>query len=205
MTTGRRRGFDKQQALDQAMRVFWESGYCGTSVNDLSAALGINKPSLYAAFGNKEQLFRSALDHYLTDYGAPIWQRLLEPPDAPLAERLSAYVQGMLDLVSSKDAPPGCLFVKSACESGSHAIPGEIADALREQAKIAESRLVDFLRDEQSGGALAAEADVRQLARYLLSVMYGLAVLVQAGNTRRSLRAVADLAVAAVPVAGSVS
>ncbi len=205
MNAGRKREFDRQQALDQATRVFWASGYSGTSVNDLSAALGINKPSLYAAFGNKEQLFRSALNHYLTDYGAPIWQRLIEPPDAPLAVRLRAYLRGILDLVSSSDAPPGCLFVNSACESGSHAMPGEIAAALREHARVAEARLVGFLRDEQSSGELAAEADVQRLARYLLSVMYGLAVLVQAGNTGRSLQAVADLAVDAVPVAARVS
>jgi AcrR family transcriptional regulator len=64
MTAGRRRSFDEAQALETAMRVFWRRGYQGTSLSDLTAALGINKPSLYAAFGNKEQLFARALAHY---------------------------------------------------------------------------------------------------------------------------------------------
>lgn len=200
MNAGRKRGFDKQEALDKAMRVFWESGYAGTSVSDLTAALGINKPSLYAAFGNKEQLFRSAVVHYMADYGAPLWQRLLEPVDVPLAERIRAYLYGIADLVSAKDSPPGCLFVKSSCESGSHAMPEDITNALLVQAKATEKHLVGFLKDERSRGNLAAGTDTLQLARYLLSIMYGLGVLVKNGATRRSLRSVADLAVAAVPV-----
>ena len=200
MNAGRRREFDKQEALDKAMRVFWENGYGGTSVSHLTAALGINKPSLYSAFGNKEQLFRSAVDHYLADYGAPLWQRLLEPSDAQLAERLMAYLYGIVDLVSSRDSPQGCLFVKSTCESGSQAIPKDISDALVEQAKSTEVELVGFLRTEQSKGNLATEVDTKHLAKYIMSVMYGLGVLAKNGSTPRSLRSVADLAIAAVPV-----
>jgi AcrR family transcriptional regulator len=200
MNAGRKREFDKQEALDKAMRVFWENGYSGTSVNDLTAALGINKPSLYSAFGNKEQLFRSAVDHYLADYGAPLRQKLLEPADAPLAERLRAYLYGIVDLVSSRGSPKGCLFVQSTCESGSRAIPEDITDALIEQARSTEAKLASFLQAEQSKGNLATEADVKLLAKYLMSVMYGLGVLVKNGSTRGSLRSVADLAIAAVPV-----
>ena len=200
MSAGRRREFDKQEALDKAMRVFWESGYAGSSVSDLTTALGINKPSLYAAFGNKEQLFRSAVDHYMADYGAPLWQRLLEPADAPLAERIKAYLYGIADLVSAKDSPQGCLFVKSSCEAGSHAMPEDIANALLAQAKATEKRLTVFLTEERSRGNLAAGAETKQLARYLLSVMYGFGVLVKNGGTRRSLRSVADLAASVIPV-----
>jgi AcrR family transcriptional regulator len=200
MNAGRRREFDKQEALDKAMRVFWENGYSGTSVSHLTAALGINKPSLYSAFGNKEQLFRSAVEHYLADYGAPLWQKLLEPCDAPLAERLMAYLYGIVDLVSSRDSPQGCLLVKSTCESGSLAIPKDISDALIEQAKATEAELVSFLQTEQSKGNLATQADMKHLAKYIMSVMYGLGVLAKNGSTPRSLRSVADLAIAAVPV-----
>jgi len=200
MNAGRKRRFDKQEALDKAMRVFWESGYSATSVSDLTAALGINKPSLYSAFGNKEQLFRSAVDHYMTDYGAPLWQKLLEPSDAPLAGRLKAYLYGIVDLVSSKDSPQGCLFVKSTCESGKGAMPEDITHALVDQAKATEAHLVRFLQDEQSKGTLAVDADVKHLAKYVMSVMYGLGVLVKSGSTPRSLRSVADLAIVAVPV-----
>lgn len=200
MGAGRKREFDEQEALEKAMRVFWENGYNGTSVNDLTAALGINKPSLYAAFGNKEQLFRSAVDRYLADYVAPLRQKLLEPPDAPLAERLRAYLYGIADLVSSRGSPQGCLLVKSAYESGSQAIPKDITDALLGQVRINEVQLVSFLQAEQTKGNLATGADLKTLARYLLSVMYGLGVLAKNGSTRKALRSVAGLVSAAIPV-----
>ncbi len=79
MSAGRKRTFDEEQALEAAMRVFWQKGYVGTSLSDLTAALGINKPSLYAAFGNKEQLFASALARYGSRYGLPHAEHLLEP------------------------------------------------------------------------------------------------------------------------------
>ena len=121
MSAGRKRAFDKAEALDKAMRFFWDNGYSGTSVNDLSAALGINKPSLYAAFGNKERLFATALEHYMTQYGAPLMERLAQPEEAPLAERMRSYLLGIVNLVSDTESPKGCLFVKSNCESGSAA------------------------------------------------------------------------------------
>lgn len=87
---GRKRSFDKQQALDKAMRLFWANGFSGTSISALAAILGINKPSLYAAFGNKEQLFKASLDHYAECYGEPSVLKLHEPDTDSLEERLEA-------------------------------------------------------------------------------------------------------------------
>jgi len=194
MNAGRKRAFDKQQALDKATRLFWSSGYSGTSLSDLTAALGINKPSLYSAFGNKEQLFKASVEHYRECYGAPHWQKLFEPEQAPLEARVKAYLYAIVDLVSNPALPGGCLFVKSACESGSQAIPEDITAVLKGMGQQNEQALSAFFRDERSKGQLPADADAEKLASYLTAVMYGIGVLAKNGNSQASLRAVADVA-----------
>ena len=121
MAMGRPRAFDRDKALDQALHVFWEKGYEGTSIADLTEAMGINPPSLYAAFGNKEELFKKALDRYenLRD------QVLEEAFAAPTArEAMTRLLEGTADRLSDKDKPKGCLMVQGAlcgsdeCEVG---------------------------------------------------------------------------------------
>ena len=195
MSAGRKRAFDKQEALDEAMRVFWANGYSGTSVNELTSALGINKPSLYAAFGNKEQLFKASLKHYMQVYGAPNWQKLIEPATAPLPKRLKAYLYGIIDLVSDPTSPKGCLFVKSICESGSQAMKEDITSVLNDIEQESEQTLVAFLEQEKLSGHLPRTADIKQLATYLMSVMFGIGVLAKNGHAKKSLRSAARLAI----------
>src|ERR1700677_3646651 len=85
---GRPRAFDTEEALDRAMRVFWRKGYLGTSLSDLTNLMGINRPSLYAAFGNKKSLFRKALDHYAKGPSAYLHDALQEPTARAVVERL---------------------------------------------------------------------------------------------------------------------
>src|SRR4029077_21004340 len=122
---GRPRAFDRDKALDQALHVFWEKGYEGTSIADLTGAMGINPPSLYAAFGNKEELFRAALDRYegLRD------QVLEEAFAAPTArDAMTLLLEGTPDRLSDKDKRKGCLMVQGAlcgihhCESVKRAL-----------------------------------------------------------------------------------
>ena len=200
MSAGRKRAFDKAEALDKAMRVFWENGYSGTSVNDLTKALGINKPSLYAAFGNKEHLFATALEHYMSRYGAPLMERLARPEEAPLAERLRSYLLGIVDLISGAESPKGCLFVKSNCESGGAAMPQGVSASLHDMGTAAEQALTDRLEAEQQGGQLPANTDPRDLAGYLLSVMYGLSVLARRGKSSEELEAVVEFTIDALPL-----
>lgn len=202
MNAGRKRAFDKEEALDKAMRVFWENGFAGTSLADLTSALGINKPSLYAAFGNKEQLFATALEHYMDQYGSPNLRRLTDPPDAPLKGRLRAYLFGIIDVVTDCESPKGCLFVKSSCESGSAAIPSEITSLLQDMGLTNEMVLTDLLEAERLRGQLPEDAQVQDITGYLLSVMYGLSVLARCGKTKEALKAVADMAVSALPSEG---
>ncbi len=200
MSAGRKRAFDKAEALDKAMRVFWDNGYSGTSVNDLTAALGINKPSLYAAFGNKERLFTTALEHYMSRYGAPLMERLAGPEEAPLAERLRAYLLGIVNLVSDRELPKGCLFVKSSCESGGAAMPEGVSASLQDMGSAFEQALTERLEAERKCGQLLPTTDPRDLAGYLLSVMYGLTVLARRGKSREELEAIVEVTINALPV-----
>ena len=202
MNAGRKRSFCKEEALDKAMRVFWENGYAGTSVAQLTSELGINKPSLYAAFGNKEQLFSTAMEHYAAKYAALNVDRLTHPQDAPLKERLLAYFTGIIDLICDCDSPKGCMFVQSSCESGSVAVPNAVESSLEDMGLANEAVLSTTLETEKLRGGLPEDTNVQDITGYLLSVSYGLSVLAKRGKTRQELRAVAEMAVNSLPGSG---
>lgn len=195
MKAGRKRAFEKNVALDKAMRLFWANGYSGTSLSDLTTTLGINKPSLYAAFGNKEQLFKASLEHYTEYYGKPILLKLLEPEDTNLEERLNAYMLSIARVVTDPVLPKGCFFVKSTCESGSEAVPEEITCLLNNMKNEREKTLIAIFSKEQKQGALPQETDVEQLTSYVIAVLYGIGVLAKNGATMKTLQPVIKIAV----------
>src|SRR6266436_381344 len=119
-TVGRPRAFDVDEALDQALKVFWRNGYEGTSLPDLTRAMGINRPSLYAAFGNKEALFRKALDRYNDGPAAYVREALEEPTARAVVE---ALLRGAVEQLSNPRHPQGCLMVQGALSCGSTANP----------------------------------------------------------------------------------
>jgi AcrR family transcriptional regulator len=201
MNAGRKRSFCKEEALDKAMRVFWENGYAGTSVTHLTSALGINKPSLYAAFGNKEKLFSTALDHYIDQYAAQNMDRLINPPDAPLKERLGAYFSGIIDVICDCESPKGCMLVKSSCESGGVAVPSEIESSLEAMGEATEAALFNVLEAERLADRLPKDAPVQDITGYLLSVTYGLSVLARQGKTKQELSSVVEMAISTLPLA----
>src|SRR6188474_2575514 len=110
-TLGRPRAFDREEALELALDVFWRKGYEGASVSDLTEAMGINPPSLYAAFGNKEGLFRKALDRYQASQGT-FWKEALDAPTA--FEVVKRLLRGTAERLTDKRNPPGCLIVQGA-------------------------------------------------------------------------------------------
>ena len=198
MAMGRPRAFDKDQALDQALEVFWRKGYEGASLSDLTKAMGINPPSLYAAFGNKEGLLKAALDRYADQRKQFLRTAFDEPTARKVAECL---LHGMADFHTDPNNPPGCLFTQGglACGDGAEAIPRELASR---RARMEEAVRERFERAKQEGD-LPPDADPAALARYLSTIMQGMGVQAAAGATREELRQTVDLALAAFPPPGN--
>ena len=191
---GRPREFDVEAALAAALGVFWSRGYEGASLTDLTEAMGISRPSLYAAFGNKEALFRRALDLYEREKLGYMAQALDAPTSREVVERLLA---GALDSMTSSCGPRGCLGVigSMACGSEAEGVRAEVI-ARREPAKRAMVARFERARDE---GDLPPTADPAGLARLLIAVMQGMAVQAGSGEEREELSGLVEAALAAWP------
>ncbi|MDB5688508.1 MAG: TetR family transcriptional regulator [Sphingomonas bacterium] len=174
-TKGRPREFDCERALAQALRVFWLRGYEGASMTELTSEMGITKPSLYAAFGNKESLFKKALDLYERDKMAYVADALAAPTCRQVAEIL---LRGAVDMTTSTCDPRGCLGVISSVACGAE------AESIREEVKRRRSSstqaLIDRFARAKREGELPDGVEPDALARYLLAILQGLAL--QAGN-----------------------
>ena len=180
MTVGRQRSFDKELALETAMHDFWQNGYTNTSLVDLTQVMGINKPSLYAAFGNKEQLFISALEQYAQQYVLPTFDLLLTP-NLPLEQRLRAYLKSVARLFCQPGLPTGCLIVSSTCEFAGVGMPQTAHQFISNFNEIAKQKLIDFFSMEQTEGNLKSKSPPLALALYLMSINGGIAVLIRDG------------------------
>lgn len=191
---GRPRSFDKDRALDAALRVFWEKGYEGASLSDLTEAMGINRPSLYAAFGDKEALFRQVLERYETGPVAYISEALREPTARGAVEKL---LKGTVAALSSPKSPHGCLLVQGAlaCGDESTAMRKELATR-RSAGELALRRRLKKAKDE---GELPYNTDPADLARFYMAVMHGMSVQAAGGATRAALEGVAETALRAWP------
>jgi AcrR family transcriptional regulator len=193
MGIGRPRAFDRDTALDQAMEVFWRHGYEGTTIAQLTDAMGINPPSLYAAFGSKEALLKAALDRYTLRREA--WmEEVLSAPTA--REVTSRMLMGVAERQTDPSNPPGCLLVQGglACGSGSANVPFELA-ARRAQTEEQLRHRFERAKDE---GDLAAGADPAALARYVSAVITGMSVMASSGADREALAQVAAVAIRSV-------
>jgi AcrR family transcriptional regulator len=191
---GRPRSFDVNQALDRALQVFWRKGYEGASLSDLTGAMGINRPSLYAAFGDKESLFRKALDRYAEGPGSYVHEALSQPTAREAIEKLlwrSAYV------LSNPRNPPGCLNVQGAlaCGQGAEGIRRELT--LRRAA--GEAAIRKRLKRGRAEGDLPPHTSPTDLARYVATIMHGMSVQAAGGATRAELQRVVRTALRAWP------
>ena len=192
MAMGRPRGFDTEKALEEAMEVFWRHGYEGATIAELTDAMGINPPSLYAAFGNKEGLLKAALDRYTQRYNAFMSEALRLPTARDVVERILLRIA---DLQTDPSNPPGCLLVAGglACSAGSENVPFELAARRAQKEQLLRERFIDA-RDE---GDLAPDDDPTALAKFMSAVIAGMGVLASAGADRDELRRVAMVAVKA--------
>jgi AcrR family transcriptional regulator len=185
---GRPRAFDADRALDRALTIFWRNGYEGASLPALTKAMGINRPSLYAAFGNKEALFRKALERY--DAGPARYTRkaIKEPTARKVVE---ALLTGIVALLTRPQNPGGCLMVQGALACGENGKGVRQQLASRRAAGVAAIRR-SFQRAIDEGD-LPADADAQGLARFVATVMHGLAVQAASGASRKELLRVKDM------------
>jgi len=192
---GRPREFDVDEALEKALTVFWRRGFEGTSISDLTEAIGINRPSLYAAFGNKETLFRLALDRYVETGPGALHRAALEQPTAKrVVETLFRTVaEGLTDPCH----PAGCLAVQGAlsCGEASQAIK----DELIARRCAGEAELRQRLERARSEGDLPSDSDPAALARFVATLLQGMSVQAAGGASREELLAVAELALKSWP------
>jgi AcrR family transcriptional regulator len=189
---GRPREFDTDLALDRALEVFRRTGYEGASIADLTGAMGINAPSLYAAFGNKEALFRKALGRYTEKLR--YWNEALAEPTARRVVEHLLY--STADFMTDECGPRGCLFVRGAlsCGDSTESIRAEL-DARR---VAAEAGLCERFERAKAGGELR-DCDPGDLARYVMTVLEGITLRAVGGGRREELRKVADMALRAWP------
>ena len=190
MPAGRPRVFDIDKALDTALALFWRHGYEGTSLAMLTRAMGINTPSLYAAFGNKEALFRKALERYLTAPASYMPGALSEPTARRVAEKV---LSGSIELATNPDHPAGgCMLVRGALATG----PGNdairnVLGAVRAAGEVALRARFERAIEE---GDLPDSANAEQLARYLMTLNCGFSVQAAGGATREQLEEMAHMA-----------
>jgi AcrR family transcriptional regulator len=192
---GRPRSFDIDGALDRALQVFWRKGYEGTSLSDLTKAVGVNRPSLYAAFGDKDALFRKALDRYLNGPAAYVREALKEPTARAVVERL---LRSAADLNAAPGNPRGCLMVQGALACGDE------ADSMRRELvacrAAGEAALRRRLERAKSDGDLSADTDPADLARYVATILYGMAVQAAGGASRSKLQRVVEMTLRTLPL-----
>ncbi|MCP3140633.1 TetR/AcrR family transcriptional regulator [Pyxidicoccus xibeiensis] len=192
-TRGRPRDFDREVALRQAMQVFWERGYEGTSLSELTAAMGIKAPSLYAAFGSKEELFREAVRFYDLLEGGATNRALREAPTARAA--VEAMLRDNVKEYASPSTPPGCMIVLAAVAGST-----ESAGVREFLAELRRSSTTDIQRRLDRGvaeGELPPGTDTAAMAAFYATVLQGLSIQSRDGATLETMTAVADCAMAA--------
>ena len=192
---GRPRAFDPERALDAALRVFWEKGYEGTSLADLTAAMGINKPSLYATFGDKAELFRKVVDHYMRRQST-VWDEAFRLPTAKAS--VACILNSVAAALTNGKNPRGCLLVQAALSCGDEAdcIKKELAARRADGDSLIRARLLRA----QADGELPRDVDAAALSRFFSTVLRGMSVEASAGATRAQLQNVIELAMNAWPI-----
>ncbi|WP_022885506.1 TetR/AcrR family transcriptional regulator [Glaciibacter superstes] len=190
MAGGRPRTFDPDAALDRAVEVFWQQGYEGTAVSELTAAMGVNKPSLYAVFGTKAELFEQVVQRYAERELAYFRDALAQPTALEVARY---YLERNAVALTRPERPRGCLSIQGGLSSNpaNSAIPQFLARS----RLTGEHALADRLAQARADGDLPADADPAALARFVMVVAEGQAVHAAAGASLEELQKTAAIAV----------
>ena len=187
---GRPRAFDTEAALDAALKVFWMKGYEGTTVADLTKAMKLTMSSLYAAFGDKESLFRLIASRYAQSAAAMYEKAMAEPT---LAKALSALFDGTVLFLNRPGNPPGCLTIMGALASNANAAP--VQQLLLKMRTAGQLRIQARCEQAKSEGELSSTFDCVAFSRYVATILWGLMVQGAGGAGRKQMQEVADIAV----------
>jgi AcrR family transcriptional regulator len=189
---GRPRSFDSEKALEQALGLFWQRGYLGTSYSDLCAETGLSKPSLYAAYGNKEETFLAALDLYVSCYVKPGVDILETEPNPAAAVRklLVATVEGL----TAEGTPPGCMIATNAACAAAPDVPPTVALALNAAAKTTPDALAARLTKARAARELPPDISISELTAFYDTLITGLSGLAKQGAPRETLMQAVDTA-----------
>jgi AcrR family transcriptional regulator len=186
---GRPLSFDRDAALNKAMLLFWRSGYEATSLNDLTAALGITAPSIYAAFGDKKRLFLEAVDRYLS---GPVTSETIIKQAATARDAARGLLEASVIGFTGEDTPPGCLLASSAISCSASA--ADVQASLAQRRRQIEGWLRDKIDVAIKAGELTPSASADALAGHIMAVIQGLSTLARDGADREKLSAIANAA-----------
>lgn len=184
MTRGRPRKLDPKDVLHNAMRLFWQKGYDGTSMNDLVSATGMAKPGLYANFGDKEQLYTKSLDYYFNDLGKPILDDLTGSTD-PTHVVIKRLLDKIASFVTDKSNPTGCFVVNSMVECANK--PKALEELARRFDHARKKAFITRFTAAKEKGELSDDANPEALAEFFAAQILALAVMGRGGADPESL------------------
>ncbi len=190
---GRPRAYDPQTALQQALGVFWNTGYSGASLDSIATAAGMNRPSLYAAFGDKHALYIKALEQYW-EFAAASMREALTDLDLPLTEALQRFYEGQLSIYFSGDGQPrGCFAIGTATTEAVE--DPQIREVLSDRLSRLDADLEVRLQAAKNAGELKGDADPAALAVLASSLLHSISIRARAGKSRAELTELARNAI----------
>lgn len=191
---GRPRVFDMDEALDKALEIFWKRGYEGASIAELAETLGINKPSLYAAFGNKEELFKKALSRYVAGPVAFIQEAVNQPTAFGVAQN---FLIKAVEFFTDMEHPKGCLIVQAALSDSADSLM--VKDLLVKYRYSYEHLLAKRFEKAKKDGDLPTDANTETLAKFLSTLHQGMSVQVTSGASKEELMQIVEFALKSWP------
>ena len=194
VASGRKREFDEDTALQSAMEVFWQKGYVGTSLSDLTKSMGINKPSMYSAFGNKEALFIKATQRYIAIEMKAHQATLPEQSDAPFKVRLKNYMMSIVAMQCASEQHKGCFLVQCQSELIGGDIPQNAAQLLSKAESTPKQLFVDLFTKNPEAVELGLDKNAEGNALSLYTVLKGTASMARTGAQESELEYVIDTA-----------
>ncbi|MCK8067690.1 TetR/AcrR family transcriptional regulator [Cobetia sp. 1CM21F] len=199
MASGRRREFDEDIALRNAMEVFWLKGYAGASLSDLTQSMGINKTSMYSAFGNKSALFVKATKHYIeTEMLSHL--KILQEAGVPLKKRLKNYMLSVVSMQCASEQPKGCFLVLCQSEIVTGGIPEDAAELLKKEDEMATQMFTNLFSRDPEAISLGLDKHAQTNALTIYTILKGTASMARSGVPASELHQVVDNALRGIGI-----